>query len=332
MISERLVNFPGSLPEQMEALWNQQAAEWPRLASGLVALRQARTRRFELDESTLMVQSNSARIVSTGAKMDPASLAARPCFLCPANLPAEQLAILYHDRWLILCNPAPIFDPHFVISLAGHEPQRVLPAFEIILDLARDLDGQYTIFYNGPRCGASAPDHLHVQAIKAGLMPFEQELMGELFPPGDRVEMLRDHPVRLGVTRNGMRSTVVLAGDDRPALVATLEEVTRVLGEVHPAEPEPMLNLFALYSPEVWLVYLFPRSVHRPACYGMGPGQFVVSPGCVDLGGILVAPRQEDFERLTPEIARRLLNEVLLSPECFAQVRERLGQAKRSDS
>jgi hypothetical protein len=272
-----------------------------------------------------MVQCNAARIVSTGAKIDAASIAARPCFLCPANLPVEQLGLAYGDRWLILSNPAPIFDPHFTISSTRHEPQRIMPLTGTILDLARDLAGAYTVFYNGPKCGASAPDHVHMQAIKAGVLPFERELLGELYAREGWIEWLRDHPVRVGVTRAPRRPAIILAGRDRDELVTALTAVVERLGEVHPADPEPMLNLFAVYSPEVWLVYVFPRFAHRPACYGTGPGQFVVSPGSIDLGGVLIAPRPEDFERLTPEVAGGILEEVLLPQDRFTQLREALA-------
>lgn len=324
MSFDRLVTLPGSLARQMDALWARQVADWPRLADGLANLRQARTKSFEVRGATLLIQSNPARIVSTGAKMDAASLAARPCFLCPANLPAEQQAVAYDDRWLVLCNPAPIFEPHFVISSLHHEPQRILAAIDALLDLTRMLGGEYTVFYNGPKSGASAPDHLHLQAVKSGVLPFELELLGEMYAREGWIEPRRDHPVRVGVTRAGRRPAVVLFGADRDALATTLREVIHHIGQVHPAEPEPMLNLFALYSPELWLVYLFPRSAHRPACYGTGPGQFIVSPGCVDLAGVIIAPRPEDFDRLTPELAAGLLDEVLLAPDALAQLRDRL--------
>lgn len=322
---DRLFTSTGPLPEQIEALWRRQADEWPRLAKGLAALRAARVRSLSRNGAQLRVQCNPARIVSTGAKMDAASIAARPCFLCPANLPPEQLAVPWGDDWLILCNPAPIFDPHFVISRNCHEPQRIGAALGVVLDLSRDLAGAYTVFYNGPRSGASAPDHIHIQAVRADVLPFEVELIDGLSAGAGWIETLRDRPARLAVTREGRRPAVALTGGDRAALIAAVEDVVRVLGDVHPTEPEPMLNLFARHTGQGWLVYLFPRYAHRPACYGTGPGQFVISPGSVDLGGVMIAPRPEDFERLTAEQAVALLDEVLLPPDLFARVRKRLA-------
>jgi hypothetical protein len=262
--------------------------------------------------------------------MDGASVAARPCFLCPANLPAEQLGIACGRNWLALCNPAPIFEPHFVISSVRHEPQLVRAATETVLGMARDLSGAYTVFYNGPASGASAPDHLHIQAVKSGVLPFELELVRELRGPGGWIEWLQSGPVRVGVTTGGRRAAIVLLGDGCDVLTAAIERVVALLGEVHPAQPEPMLNLVAMHGPfgstasRAWLVCIFPRSAHRPACYGTGPGQFVVSPGCVDLAGVIVAPRPEDFDRLAPEVAAALLEEVLLPREVFERVRASL--------
>lgn len=330
MSFDRLVELPGSLSEQMTALWSRQAAEWPRLAQGVANLRAARIRTFAARGATLKIQSNPARIVSTGAKIDAASIAARPCFLCPANLPVEQLAIAYVDKWLILCNPAPILEPHFVISSTLHEPQRTHTAAGVVLDLARELSGQYTVFYNGPASGASAPDHLHVQAVKTGVLPFETEMMTELARSTGWIEWLQGEPVRTGLTRKGRRPAVVMQSGTRDELLAAIEKIVNLLAEVRPAEPEPLLNLFALHSADGWLVYVFPRSAHRPASYGQGPGQFIVSPGCVDLGGIIIAPRPEDFDRLTADVAAGLLDEVLLPPEPYAQLRAKIELAFRA--
>ncbi|MEP0841609.1 MAG: DUF4922 domain-containing protein [Phycisphaerae bacterium] len=359
------VAFAGSTADQMAALWAAQSRGWGRLADGLAALRRARARALDLNGATLLLQSNPARLVSTGAKIDAASVAARPCFLCPAHLPPEQQALCYHGRpdsassagddrggradedgWLILCNPAPIFEPHFVLTYTRHEPQRAAPVLALMLNLARDLQGAYTTFYNGPLCGASAPDHLHVQAVPSGLLPFERELIAALDaganpPAGTAVpatlasgspgqpekgvrpmplDWLRIGPVRIGVTTPPYRSAVVLVGADATTMLAAIREVLSTIGAIHPAEPEPMVNLLATCRDGEWLVTVFPRVKHRPAAYGHGADQFLVSPGCLDLGGVLIVPRSEDFDRITPGLAAAFLNEVLLPPSELARL------------
>ncbi len=320
---------PGALPHQVATLWGQQAAEWPPLARGIAALRQSRTRSFQVDGSRIVLQCNPARVKSASAKVDPASLAGRPCFLCPDHLPEAQRAITYQDNWLILCNPAPIFEPHLTIATLAHEPQRVGPSVNPMLDLARDLDGSYTVFYNGPCSGASAPDHLHLQATPAGAMPFETELAAQLCA-GDAlsrrrwIEWAAGGPVRIGTTRPSRRPAVVLVSESKDLLAHGLERVIGAVGEVHPATPEPMINLFATYADDRWVAWLFPRATHRPTRYGTGPDDYLISPGAIDLGGVVIAPRPADFDRLTASAVQSILSEVLLSPGAFAHLRDRL--------
>jgi hypothetical protein len=302
------------------------------LAEGLAALREARTRTFQAAGWRVTAQCNPARIKSSSAKIDSASIADRPCFLCTENRPAAQASLPYRDRWLILCNPAPLFEPHFTVVSAGHEPQRVGPAIDGVLSLSRDLDGRYTVFYNGPTSGASAPDHLHLQAAKAGALPFETELATQL-TAGDRLnnhrwlEWVRRGPVRIAVTRPSRPPAIVLMGHSHDALSQCLLEIVDILGRVRPSEPEPMLNLFATYTEESWVAWLFPRAAHRPGFYGAGPEDFLISPGAADLAGVMVTPRPGDFERLEDEVVQTVFREVLLSPGTFAQVKSLIAAA-----
>lgn len=320
---------PGELAYQLTALWQRQAETWPMLAEGLAALREARTRTFQVNGRRVMAQCNPVRIRSSGAKVDPASVAGRPCFLCAENRPVAQTCLPYRDRWLILCNPAPLFEPHYTVASVDHEPQRVGPAIEGLLSLARDLDGRYTVFYNGPSSGASAPDHLHLQASRAGALPFETELAAQLAAgdptTGQRwLEWVRHEPVRLAVTRPSRPPALVLMGDSKDAVAAAIREVVIDLGQVRPAEPEPMINLFATYTEDRWIAWMFPRRAHRPSCYGTGPDDYLISPGAADLAGIVVTPRVEDFDRLTDQTIQTIFHEVLLSRGDFGQLKDLL--------
>lgn len=322
---------PGELAYQVSVLWQRQAETWSMLTEGLAALKEIRTRAFRIDGWRITAQYNPARIKSSGAKVDAASLAKRPCFLCTENRPLAQASVPYRDRWLILCNPVPLFAPHYTVASVDHEPQRVGPAIEALLALARDLDGRYTVFYNGPASGASAPDHLHLQASHAGALPFETELATQLASSGqnggDRwLEWVREGPVRIAVSRPNRPPVIVLMGDSKEAMAAALREAVIDLGQVRPADPEPMLNLYATYAEERWIAWLFPREAHRPRCYGTGPDDFLISPGAADLAGVVVTPRLEDFERLSDEIVQTVFREVLLAPASFARLRDLLAR------
>lgn len=318
------------LARHMQQLWHRQPADWPLLADGLAALRQATRHSWPVGDALVSAQCNPARMASASARIDPEWLARRPCVLCPDRLPSEQKAIEYRRDWLILCNPAPLFDPHFTVISRDHQPQRLAAALGTMLDLTRDLDGAYTVFYNGPSCGASLPDHLHLQTAPIGALPCERELASRICgndgsPARRWMDWVRNEPVRVGLTPQSYRPAVILFGDDRDAIGQGVESVLALLDEIHPAEPEPMVNLFVTYTEDRWIVWLFPRQAHRPSRYGSGPDQFLISPGSVDLAGLLIVPRKADFDRLTPAVIREIFEQVLLAPEKYARLRELLA-------
>ncbi|UCD30086.1 MAG: DUF4922 domain-containing protein [Planctomycetota bacterium] len=329
MNNDRCLTVPGNLSQQVEELWRRQAHDWPMLCQGITSLTQARTRSFKVGPSQVVAQCNPARITSASAKVDPESLAKRPCFLCEANLPADQKAVHYHNHWLILSNPAPLFEPHFTIATIAHDPQLVSLGFDTMFDMARDFEGAYTVFYNGPKSGASAPDHMHLQAAPAGAMPFETELVQQLADSNRNkntgwIDWIRAGSTLLGVTRTGHRPAIILTGQSKGQMIAYLNQVMVALVDVHPADPEPMLNLYLLFINDRWIIWLFPRAAHRPSCYGTDPDNFLISPGAVDLGGIVIVPRPADFDRLDEAVVQRIFDEVLFPPDKFAQLRQRL--------
>lgn len=334
MTFDRSFIGPGSLANLVPALWRQQVEDWPRLRASLAALKKIRTRTFRIGNSIVIAQYNPGRETSSSAKVDAASLAARPCFLCKDNLPKDQCAIVYRKDWLILCNPAPIFEPHFTISSIAHQPQFIETAAPVMLDLAADLEGKYTIFYNGPHSGASAPDHLHLQAGPVALLPHEKELVrhmccGRATDEPGWIDWVHREPVRIGVSRPGHRSTIFLMSRSRDDLLDGIHSVLDILAEVRPAVPEPMLNLFVSYADECWTVWLYPRAAHRPSFYGYGPQEYLVSPGAVDVAGLLILPRSSDFQQINEEVINRIYDEVLMSPGDLLRVRFKLANPER---
>lgn len=149
---------------EIEEFLERQMAVWPEVAARFEALRLVETKRV----GDYCVQFNPARVVSTAAKVDAASIAARRCFLCGANRPPQQLALEWEDME-ILVNPFPIFPGHLTIAAKAHTPQTMLGRTDQMRRLSRELPG-YTIFFNGARAGASAPDHMHFQAVPSRYM------------------------------------------------------------------------------------------------------------------------------------------------------------------
>ncbi|RMF75926.1 MAG: DUF4922 domain-containing protein [Planctomycetota bacterium] len=328
MTSSRVPALPGGLLEQIDELWRRQREHWPMLRAGADDLATVRVRECRLADRCVRIQCNPRRIRSASAKVDPASLAARPCFLCPKNLPEQQQAVAFRESWWVLCNPAPIFEPHFVIASRRHEPQRIDAGLDAILDLARAAAGRLTVFYNGPGAGASAPDHLHLQAIPAGVLPLDAQMArwsaeSETCAT-DELTWIKREPTSVGmVSMPSLRAAVFVADDAaeiRNVVSMALADLRRVL----PAGSEPPINLFAVLNHEALCVLLVPRRAHRAESFGDGEEQFLVSPGAIDIGGVLITPREIDYHRLSPLDIAAIYEDVLITTEQQDAWRNRL--------
>ena len=158
--------------EIIESLYADQLRSWPEFALAVDRLKEIECRDVHVDERTIRLQWNPQREVNVVAPADPESVAKRPCFLCRENRPAAQVDLPFDNNWLVVCNPFPLSDHHFVVLDTSHVPQVSLgKTFGAMLRFT-DQTG-YTTMYNGPSCGASAPDHLHFQAIPYGNLPLK---------------------------------------------------------------------------------------------------------------------------------------------------------------
>lgn len=280
-----------------------QRAEWPLAARNFDALDGVEVRSIAMPGMDIKVQFNPARIVSSGAKVDARSLGERPCFLCDKNRPAEQRGIDWRG-YTVLVNPFPIFPRHLTIPAVGHTPQRIQGRVADMLALAAELPG-YTVFYNGPRCGASAPDHMHFQAGNSDFLPIWQALDAAPLRTvaddgaGTRLSVCTALPVNVFV----VDAATPEAGE------RMFDRLYRVLPE---GEEEPMMNLLAAGSRLV----VVPRKRHRPSFYGTeGKGCMLLSPASVDMGGAFITPRREDFDRLDAQLLARVFDELCLDTE-----------------
>lgn len=331
MRPDRRLVMSGTLCEQLHHLWKMDSQGWPALAQNIESLHQATYRLFEVDQHKVELQLNPARERNVAAPVNNGQADDRPCPLCHEQLPEDQNAIAYGRDWLFLCNLSPLLEPHFTVISSTHRPQRVHVAMETMLSLVRDLDGAFTVLYNGPCCGASIPEHMHLQATPAGALPFERELaFGLCGGRGSRGESWIDwvtrSPVLIGTTRPGRRPAFVLVGEEHDRVAVALGRVLSLLGEIEPSSPEPMLNMFASYAEDRWLVWGFPRARHRPLCYGTGENDYLITPGAIDLCGRLIAPRASDFDRVDQEMITRIYHDVLLPPERFAAFHDLLAK------
>ena len=293
----------------VEELFLRQVEEWPLLTTGVAALAGARTRDLSEDGRGPLVRHIPHRATSTTAKVDPASIAKRPCFLCRANLFPEQRGLPFGEEWTLLCNPFPIVARHLTIVHREHCDQRIAGRLGDLLDLAAALDGLF-VLYNGPRCGASAPDHLHFQAGALGELP---------------VARLAAHAPGPALDAWGARALLFRGG--RAEVVREAERALVLLASALPQEPEPWVNVVAWREADAgFTLLLYPRAKHRHDAFHRG--ELIVSPAAIDLSGLVVTPVEKDFERLTGPELRTLFEEVSIGEAELAAVVAGLGGAR----
>lgn len=292
-----------------ENLFESQFREWPLARDNYGQLDSVRIRKITFPGYEIAVQFNPGRIVSSAAKVDAGSIKARPCFLCEENRPPEQRGLPFGSDYIILINPFPIFRRHLTIVNRTHMPQQIEGNFVSMLSLAEALPG-YVIFYNGPQCGASAPDHLHFQAGNRGFLPVEKDAGN----PGLCSTVASSEGVELRLWNSYGRGMLTLAGSDSSALGTAFGLFYRRFAATQPERPEPMLNILAYHTGGRWTIHIIPRRLHRPSCYFAGePGRILLSPASVDMGGVFITPREEDYNKITAADISSILEEVCLS-------------------
>ena len=305
--------------------FNRQLEVWTDARHRFRDLKHVETRQFS---DQLKLQWNPARIVSTGAKIDKKTLGERPCFLCDKNRPKEQMSKQIDEKFHLLVNPFPILPVHFTIPARKHQPQLIYKNYgemHRFISLHSDL----MVFYNGPKCGASAPDHLHFQAGTNGILPLQtnwQRLSRNLTD----IISLNDEE-KISVVRDFIVPAFVIiskSAESDETLFRRLYKAMPQRGD----ETEPMMNIISWRKGEEFISVVIPREKHRPEAYfAEGDAQFVVSPGALDMSGLIITPREEDFRKLTEEKALSLLQECGVSEEKMNAIIAKLKASKDAE-
>jgi hypothetical protein len=296
-----------------QALLAQQLLTWPMLRDGVEGLAQAQYKRLAVKGSEVLCQYNPKRMVSTAAQVDAASIEQRPCFLCLENLPLAEKGIAFGDDFVTLCNPFPVLRNHLVIAARRHTPQTIEGNFGALLDLAVEFGADWFTLYNGPRCGASAPDHLHFQACAREMPPALREIES-----WDRRLIRQTEAIEVFTLSNYRLNMLIARSGDRLALTDWVETVMRRLAELTGEAAEPMINLVVICDRGKWTVIVYPRDKHRPSCYYLaGAARLIVSPAAIDLSGVLVVPRPDHFARITADDVEKIYAEVTLDDARF---------------
>ena len=305
--------------------FNRQMEKWADARHRFRDLKHVETHQLS---DQLKVQWNPARIVSTGAKIDKKTLGDRPCFLCDKNRPKEQISKQIDERFLLLVNPFPILPVHFTIPARKHQPQSIYKNYgEMHRFLS--LHSELMVFYNGPKCGASAPDHLHFQAGTSGILPLQanwQRLSRNLtdiisLNDDEKIALIHDFVVPAFVI-------ISKSEDSDEALFQRLYKSMPVRGD----ETEPMMNIIAWRKGDEYISMVIPREKHRPEAYfAEGDAQMMVSPGALDMSGLIITPREEDFRKLTEESATAILQECGVSADKMNSIVTKLKASKEAE-
>lgn len=307
-------------PKELGTFFASQLEKWPAAAERHAALGAIEVRDLG---NGIALQYNPARMVSTGAKVDSSSVGARNCFLCECNRPQEQFSLDAMGSFDVLVNPFPILPFHLTLPLKEHVPQLFSGMYADMLNISKKWP-QTALFYNGAKCGASAPDHAHLQAVRLVDIPIVNSLVKgdealELEPvislDGDCIYHATGYVVPFFVIEAGTVSASV-------ALFARMQRALDVVA----GEEEPRMNVISFYVQERgYITVVFPRREHRPLCYNAsGEAQRLVSPGTLDMAGLVITPRESDFVALTAQEAASILCEVAITPEMARMVVEKL--------
>jgi hypothetical protein len=310
--------------EAVRRLFKQQSENWDLLKAGLAALHDVKTNKFLFNGYEIHTQFNPLRINSTSADVSSEAVNNRACFLCAENLPAEQQGLLYNEKYLILCNPYPIFSEHLTAACTVHKPQRIKKSFADMLRLSRDFK-DYCFIYNGPESGASAPDHLHFQACKKDTLPIDFDYEGMKNEYGTEIV---SNALSVFAIDDGIRRMLSIESVSVRHLSKAFKEIYNLYSNISRNHVEPMMNIITSFGEESgWRVIIFFRKKHRPDAYFKeGDGNILVSPASIDLGGVLITPLEKDFIKIDKDIVSGILGEVALGVEEFEYIKTTLSR------
>lgn len=277
-----------NLQNKIDLLFSSQREEWKLLNDNCEQMSniEMKTLAWESDVE-IILQYNPSRFISASAKVDEKSIKERKCFLCAENRPQEQKGISFLDKYMILCNPYPILHNHLTIPLHSHVPQLIGKKMNDMLSLV-ELLPNYIIFYNGPKCGASAPDHFHLQA-------------------GLKNEILLK-------SENWLRSCLRIESETKDEAEDRFNDVYNYLKTHQQHEDEPMMNIISFMENEKYIIHVFPRKLHRPwQFFAEGKDKLLISPGALDMAGMFITPRKEDFDKINREDIEDIYSQVSMA-------------------
>ncbi len=287
----------------------EQVINWRLANRNYFNLKKSKIKLFNVNNFEFEVAFLPDRVKSTTASVDKKSLQSRECFLCEDNLPAEQ-DILFFRNFNFLVNPYPIFERHFTIAFNRHIKQSIANSISQLLFFAKELGSTFALFYNGPECGASAPDHLHFQMCKKNDIPIVRKILAENFIATDKHILINNFP-----------QAIILKNSKCELLEQSFLKLIEAIKKNSNINSEPKLNLISFRRCEDIYLIIFLRAKHRPNRFFLdGENQILLSPAAVDMGGRLILPREKDFEKMNAELIKEIFDEVSLSTSNFRKI------------
>ncbi len=315
--------------DEITKFLQDQLSVWPLASSNFRSLKQADVKQIKVFDLPCLAQHNPCRIASTTAEVDPVSLSSRPCFLCVAHRPAPQFHIKFEGRkdrhYNVQVNPYPIFPNHFVIARDIHSPQSIWHNFVDMMDFARKYP-DYLVFYNGPHSGASAPDHMHFQAIPNSLLPLQKAV--DDFLSGSPEPLTSGQDAKLYHFNGYCRGVYVLRSDTPKSLAKLFYRLVDSAPMVE-GESEPRLNLYIYCHAQEYRCFVILRGeVRSHHYYAKGEDHLTMTPGAADMAGYFVCPKMDDFQKLDSSLLEQMLSEVSISAKDEDMVAWRLTRTQ----
>lgn len=310
----------GDYGRAVKRLIEKQKETWDALAAGYKSLKSIKTKTIQFDGFSFIIQFNPGRIISSDASTDDESIRERKCFLCNENRPIEQKGILI-DKYLLLVNPFPIFPEHLTIPGIDHTDQRIKNNFADLLSFSKLLAEYYSVFYNGPQCGASAPDHMHFQAGNKLALPLNNEIEIVIEKFGDIITLKNDIEI-IGVD-DGLRKIICFKSNNKDELLKSFNSFYNIYA-LWSDNIEPMMNIVAVYEEKAgWLITVMLRAKHRPEeFYKKGTERILFSPAASDFAGLCITPLENDFEKFNRELLIKIFNEVSINRNLFNEIKK----------
>ncbi|GBD91976.1 hypothetical protein BMS3Abin04_02708 [bacterium BMS3Abin04] len=318
------------VPEQadfIEAFFNWQISKWQFARENYTALESVKVKRFNFPDTSVLVQYNPHRVGSIMALTDEKSIANRKCFLCNENLHAEQVGVKLTENYTLLVNPFPVISIHFTAKFNSHVPQKISENLIEILNGAQTLGDNYFLLYNGPEAGASVPEHRHFQGGAKNKLPFLKDIITKIenrYKANSDLtlmDVLDFKQTKLFAVQDEIRNYFVITGVNASEIEEMFFNLFNVFTSLFGAEKEIKLNLISTVEKGKHYLVIFPRAKHHPSCFfEEGEKQLLVRPSTLDIGGIIVLPREEDFNKITKEKIKEIFSEVGISNDDFKHI------------